>query len=98
MPIAIEFHQVSRHYGEVKALDRVSFQVEEGEFFSMLGPSGSGKTTSLRLMAGFEQPNSGSLALFGREASGPPPFPVICPLCSFLPPALLLTLLTFLLA
>lgn len=70
MPIAIEFHQVSRHYGEVKALDRVSFQVEEGEFFSMLGPSGSGKTTSLRLMAGFEQPSSGSLALFGQEASG----------------------------
>lgn len=74
MSVAIEFQQVSRHYGEVKALDRVSFQVEEGEFFSMLGPSGSGKTTSLRLMAGFEQPSSGSLRLMGQEASGTPPY------------------------
>jgi putative spermidine/putrescine transport system ATP-binding protein len=74
MPVAIEFQQVSRHYGDVKALDRVSFSVEEGEFFSMLGPSGSGKTTSLRLMAGFEQPSSGSLRLMGHEASGTPPY------------------------
>jgi putative spermidine/putrescine transport system ATP-binding protein len=74
MPVAIEFQQVSRHYGEVKALDSVSFTVEEGEFFSMLGPSGSGKTTSLRLMAGFEQPTSGSLTLMGKEASGTAPY------------------------
>ena len=47
MPVAIEFKDISRHYGEVKALDSVSFTVQEGEFFSMLGPSGSGKTTSL---------------------------------------------------
>jgi putative spermidine/putrescine transport system ATP-binding protein len=74
MPVAIEFKDVSRHYGDVKALDRVSFAVQEGEFFSMLGPSGSGKTTSLRLMAGFEQPTSGSLQLMGQEASGTPPY------------------------
>jgi putative spermidine/putrescine transport system ATP-binding protein len=74
MPVAIAFKEVSRHYGEVKALDQVSFQVEEGEFFSMLGPSGSGKTTSLRLMAGFEQPTSGSLQLMGQEAAGTPPY------------------------
>jgi putative spermidine/putrescine transport system ATP-binding protein len=74
MTAAIEFTNVSRHYGVVKALDSVSFTVEEGEFFSMLGPSGSGKTTSLRLMAGFEQPSSGSLSLLGREASGTPPY------------------------
>ena len=74
MPVAIAFKDVSRHYGEVKALDQVSFQVEEGEFFSMLGPSGSGKTTSLRLMAGFEQPTSGSLQLMGQEAAGTPPY------------------------
>lgn len=74
MSVAIEFKEVSRHYGEVKALDGVSFTVEEGEFFSMLGPSGSGKTTSLRLMAGFEQPSSGSLTLMGKEASGTPPY------------------------
>ena len=74
MTDAIEFKDVSRHYGHVKALDGVSFTVQEGEFFSMLGPSGSGKTTSLRLMAGFEQPSHGSLALMGREASGTPPY------------------------
>jgi putative spermidine/putrescine transport system ATP-binding protein len=74
MPAAIEFQQISRHYGDVKALDNVSFTVKEGEFFSMLGPSGSGKTTSLRLMAGFEQPTSGSLTLMGKEASGTPPY------------------------
>ena len=71
---AIEFKEVSRHYGTVKALDSVSFTVQEGEFFSMLGPSGSGKTTCLRLMAGFEQPTSGSLALMGVEAAGTPPY------------------------
>jgi putative spermidine/putrescine transport system ATP-binding protein len=74
MPVAIEFEQVCRHYGEVKALDRISFSVKEGEFFSMFGPSGSGKTTSLRLMAGFEQPSSGHLRLMGREAAGTAPY------------------------
>lgn len=74
MPAAITFEHVSRHYGAVKALDRVSFQVEEGEFFSMLGPSGSGKTTSLRLMAGFEQPSSGNIALLGQAVAGMPPY------------------------
>lgn len=74
MSVAIEFKGISRHYGDVRALDGVSFTVQEGEFFSMLGPSGSGKTTSLRLMAGFEQPSSGSLTLMGREASGTPPY------------------------
>jgi len=74
MSIAIEFKNVAKHYGEVKALNSVSFTVQDGEFFSMLGPSGSGKTTSLRLMAGFEQPSSGSLSLMGVEASGTPPY------------------------
>jgi putative spermidine/putrescine transport system ATP-binding protein len=74
MSVAIEFTNVSKHYGEVKALSCVSFAVQEGEFFSMLGPSGSGKTTSLRLMAGFEQPSNGSLTLMGAEASGTPPY------------------------
>jgi putative spermidine/putrescine transport system ATP-binding protein len=74
MPVAIEFQSVSRQYGDVRALDQVSFSVQEGEFFSMLGPSGSGKTTSLRLMAGFEQPTTGRLQLMGIEASGTPPY------------------------
>ncbi|MGH8767811.1 MAG: ATP-binding cassette domain-containing protein, partial [Burkholderiales bacterium] len=55
--IAVRFAGVSRHFGEVRAVDNVDFEIEDGEFFSMLGPSGSGKTTCLRLIAGFEQPD-----------------------------------------
>jgi putative spermidine/putrescine transport system ATP-binding protein len=78
MTIAVEFANVSRHYGAgekiVKAVDDVTIAVAEGEFFSMLGPSGSGKTTCLRLIAGFEQPTSGSIKIFGQEAAGAPPY------------------------
>ena len=74
MTIAVEFTHVSRHYGNVKAVDDVTISVAEGEFFSMLGPSGSGKTTCLRLIAGFEQPTSGSIKIFGSEAAGAPPY------------------------
>jgi putative spermidine/putrescine transport system ATP-binding protein len=74
MPAAIAFQEVCRNYGNIQALDRVSFSVQEGEFFSMLGPSGSGKTTSLRLMAGFEQASSGTLSLFGQAVSGTPAY------------------------
>lgn len=73
MSIAVQFQQVSRHYDSVRAVDDISLDIAEGEFFSMLGPSGSGKTTSLRLIAGFEQPTSGSLRIFGQEAAGLPP-------------------------
>jgi len=68
-PPAVEFEGVSRSYGKVSAVDRVSMAVRDGEFFSMLGPSGSGKTTCLRLIAGFEQPGSGSIRLYGVEAA-----------------------------
>ena len=74
MSTAILFAKVSRHYGAVKALDEVDLQVFEGEFFVMLGPSGSGKTTCLRLIAGFEQPTSGHIEIFGETAEGVPPF------------------------
>ncbi|WP_374336445.1 ABC transporter ATP-binding protein [Leeia sp.] len=74
MSIAVEFSAVSRSFGNVKAVDQVSIQIQEGEFFSMLGPSGSGKTTCLRLIAGFEQPSSGSIRIFGQEAGGVPPY------------------------
>ena len=73
MSIAVQFQQVSRHYDQVKAVDDISLDIAEGEFFSMLGPSGSGKTTSLRLIAGFEQPSRGSIRIFGQEAAGLPP-------------------------
>jgi len=74
MTVAVEFSNISRHYGNVKAVDDVSISVAEGEFFSMLGPSGSGKTTCLRLIAGFEQPSAGSIRIFGKEAAGAPPY------------------------
>jgi len=71
---AIRFEGVSRRFGEVVAVDNVSFAVGAGEFFSMLGPSGSGKTTCLRLIAGFEQPDSGHIEIFGETAEGVPAY------------------------
>ena len=74
MASAVQFTEVSRIYGEVKAIDRVSIDIADGEFFSLLGPSGSGKTTCLRLIAGFEQPSAGSVRIQGVEAAGLPPY------------------------
>lgn len=74
MPAAVSFQHVSRHFGQVRAVDDVSLDIAEGEFFAMLGPSGSGKTTCLRLIAGFEQPTSGHIEIFGETAEGLPPY------------------------
>ncbi len=74
MNSAIRFSGVSRHYGDVKAVDNVDLDIAEGEFFAMLGPSGSGKTTSLRLIAGFERPTGGEIRIFGEVAQGIPPY------------------------
>jgi len=74
MSIAVELRRVSRRFGDVRAVDDVSFTVAEGEFFAMLGPSGSGKTTCLRLIAGFETPDAGQLFLLEKEATALPPF------------------------
>ncbi len=71
---AVRFENVSRRFGEVRAVDGVSVSVAAGEFFSMLGPSGSGKTTCLRLIAGFEQPDAGHIEIFGETAEGVPPY------------------------
>ena len=72
--IAVSFRAVSRHYGAVKAVDEVSFDILDGEFFAMLGPSGSGKTTCLRLIAGFEQPTAGAVSIHGKDMAGVPPY------------------------
>jgi putative spermidine/putrescine transport system ATP-binding protein len=72
--VAVSLRGVSRHFGPVKALDNVSLDIDDGEFFSMLGPSGSGKTTSLRLIAGFDQPTAGEIILHGQNVVGVPPF------------------------
>jgi putative spermidine/putrescine transport system ATP-binding protein len=74
MTPAVSFKQVSRHFGPVRAVDAVDLDIGEGEFFAMLGPSGSGKTTCLRLIAGFEQPTSGRIEIFGSQAEGVPPY------------------------
>jgi putative spermidine/putrescine transport system ATP-binding protein len=58
----------------VVAVAGIDLDVRDGEFFSMLGPSGSGKTTTLRMIAGFEQPTSGRILLHGRDVTGVPPF------------------------
>lgn len=74
MTYAVEFNEVSRRYGDVRAVDEVTIRIRDGEFFSMLGPSGSGKTTCLRLIAGFEQLSGGAISIFGQDASELPPW------------------------
>ena len=70
----LEFVDVSKHYGDVRAVDRVSLSVKQGEFFSLLGPSGCGKTTLLRILAGFEQPDTGRVLLGGEDVTDLPPY------------------------
>jgi putative spermidine/putrescine transport system ATP-binding protein len=74
MTTAVAFRGVTRRFGEVRAVDGVSFEIADGEFFAMLGPSGSGKTTCLRLIAGFEEPDAGEIALHGQSMRGVPPY------------------------
>lgn len=74
MTAAVSLQAVSRHYGDVRAVDDVTLDVAEGEFFALLGPSGSGKTTCLRLIAGFEQPSMGSIGIFGQDTTDIPPY------------------------
>ncbi len=71
---AVKFIHVTRVFGEVQAVNDVSFSVPQGEFFAMLGPSGSGKTTCLRLIAGFDQPTSGQIQIGGQNATALPPY------------------------
>jgi putative spermidine/putrescine transport system ATP-binding protein len=65
---------LAKRYGEVRAVDGISLDIGRGEFFTMLGPSGSGKTTTLRLIAGFELPDAGSVELAGRPVERLPPY------------------------
>lgn len=63
-----------KEFGEITAVDDVSFDVDDGEFVTILGPSGSGKSTILRMIAGFENPTSGSIGIRGDDVVGVPPF------------------------
>ncbi len=74
MSDAVRFESVTKTFGQVRAADNVDLSIRDGEFFSMLGPSGSGKTTCLRLIAGFETPDSGHILLNGEDVSDAPPY------------------------
>ena len=74
MPSAIRLNKIVKSFGEVRAVTGVNLEISDGEFFAMLGPSGSGKTTVLRMIAGFELPDSGSIEIDGVDVSNTPPF------------------------
>ena len=69
----IRLTDLTKHFREVRAVDRVSMDIHAGEFFSMLGPSGCGKTTTLRMIGGFELPTAGRIELRGRDITMDPP-------------------------
>jgi len=71
---SVHLEGVRKVFGETEAVAGIDLEIADGEFFSMLGPSGSGKTTTLRMIAGFEQPTSGRILLHGRDVTGVPPF------------------------
>src|SRR5438552_3260972 len=65
--------EVTKRHGTTLAVDHLSLTIRKGEFFAILGPSGSGKTTTLRLLAGFEQPDAGEIIIEGQPMQGVPP-------------------------
>ncbi len=71
--VDLECLDLSKHFGDVRAVDSVSLSIPQGSFFSILGPSGCGKTTLMRMIAGFEDPTSGDIQIKGRSVLGTPP-------------------------
>jgi len=72
--IDVRLVDVTKSFGDFNAVDHISLDVEDGEFFSLLGPSGCGKTTTLRMIGGFEQPTSGLIELQGQDVTWLPPY------------------------
>jgi spermidine/putrescine transport system ATP-binding protein len=70
----VEIVDVTKRFGDVTAVDRMRLAIARGEFYSLLGPSGCGKTTTLRMIAGFEQPTEGEIFLDGKPIAGVPPY------------------------
>lgn len=73
-PVIVSIRSLARSFGEVRAVDGVDLDIYSGEFLTLLGPSGSGKTTILRMIAGFEKPDSGVITLGGKDVSQLPPY------------------------
>ena len=74
MEPVITLDHITKRFGDYVAVHEANFEIGRGEFFSMLGPSGCGKTTTLRMIAGFEQPTSGRILLEGQDVSRVPPY------------------------
>ncbi len=72
--VAVELSGVTKRFGEFVAVDDLTLEIYEGEFFSLLGPSGCGKTTTLRMIAGFEDPTEGEIRVAGEPVRGVPPY------------------------
>jgi spermidine/putrescine transport system ATP-binding protein len=72
--VAVELAGVTKRFGEFAAVEDLTLDIYEGEFFSLLGPSGCGKTTTLRMIAGFEEPTEGSITVAGDPVRGVPPY------------------------
>jgi spermidine/putrescine transport system ATP-binding protein len=72
--VAVELSAVTKRFGEFIAVDELTLDIYEGEFFSLLGPSGCGKTTTLRMIAGFEEPTEGGISVGGDPMRGVPPY------------------------
>ena len=71
---ALELKNINKKFNETVALDNIHLEINDGEFFSLLGPSGSGKTTCLKVIGGFEHPDSGNVSLFNENVTDIPPF------------------------
>ena len=72
--VAVRLAGITKRFGEFVAVDDLNLNIYEGEFFSLLGPSGCGKTTTLRMIAGFEEPTQGEISVAGEEVQGVPPY------------------------
>ena len=69
----VRLEGVTKKFGEFVAVRDIDLDIAQGEFFTMLGPSGCGKTTTLRMVAGFEQPTNGNVKIEGTDVAGPRP-------------------------
>src|SRR5215212_4634476 len=74
MAALVTFDRVTKRFGDFTAVDGLTLEIFEREFFALLGPSGCGKTTLLRLLAGFETPDAGRIGLAGQDLAGVPPY------------------------